>query len=257
MLLGETLKDLGGVGAPVKVGFESSYVYAGLLCENYEKLFYLMYVKDIDAVHYIFRKAKEHFENFDEYWDAIREKEIAQKRHDLDYPLCCEENRKEIEWQRKKIEKINENIRNIRKEIMQAEVSATRKYLYGKIHLCDREKHSRIMAIKTATDYIKEHENVVLSEAEIEKEIQHLEQNIEQRKYIDYRRTVDRIERCTTELEKPPYLEREVLEVYDSVSPDELGTKIVIADGIKGGAYWTCNEMARDSKMQKLIESVG
>lgn len=42
-----------------------------------------------------------------------------------------------------------------------------------------------------------------------------------------------------------PLLEREVIEVYKGVSPDEPKTKIVVIDGTEKGPYWTIKEYRR------------
>lgn len=42
-----------------------------------------------------------------------------------------------------------------------------------------------------------------------------------------------------------PLLEREVIEVYKGVSPDEPKTKIIVIDGTEKGPYWTIKEYRR------------
>lgn len=257
MTLKEVLKECGGVGASVKVGFESSFVYCGALCSYYESLFRLMYRRDMARVKELFDNNKKHYENFDAYWAEVREREISQKKHDLDYPLCCAEKKEFIEKQKEIIGKINENIKNYRRSISKAETSESRKYLYSRIQMCDRERMTRLNTIRGAENYIKEYDGKSLSDEDIEDAIQKLEKELDLRQEKDFAKTLNNIERYSAELAKLPYLERDVLDVYDSVSPDEPGTKIIIVDGIKGGAYWTCGEMAKDKVMQRMIERVG
>lgn len=257
MTLKEVLEECGGVGVSVKVGFECSFVYCGALCFHYESLFYLMYRRDMARVKELFDINKKHYENFDAYWADVREREISQQKHDLDYPLCCKEKREFIEKQKDIIGKINDTIHGYRVQITKAETSDARKYLYSRINMCEKEKNSRKIAISNAVSYIREHENKSLPEIEIQKAIYALEKELDIRQEKDHEKTVNNIARYTAELEKPPYLERDVLDVYDSVSPDEPGTKIIIVDGIKGGSYWTCGEMAKDKAMQRMIERVG
>lgn len=58
-----------------------------------------------------------------------------------------------------------------------------------------------------------------------------------------YDSALDRLKRYIEEINKPEYLNREVLEQYPSIDPEEpAGTVIIIADGLKVGQFYTTKE---------------
>ena len=55
----------------------------------------------------------------------------------------------------------------------------------------------------------------------------------------------NRIEKIKKDLESP-FLDRQVVEVVDSISPDEPNTKIIYIKGYESGNYWTIKEFTKD-----------
>lgn len=81
---------------------------------------------------------------------------------------------------------------------------------------------------------------------EVEKESQLTITTYLNKRINSYNSLVNQQNTYNEELHRPRYTEREVLDVYESIDPDEPdGTMIIIADGIKTGTYYTSQEYKR------------
>ena len=59
---------------------------------------------------------------------------------------------------------------------------------------------------------------------------------------------INRIANFTAELHKPPYLDRKVTDIYDSIDPDEPeGTVCILIDGIRTGKYYSSDDYKRQN----------
>lgn len=64
-----------------------------------------------------------------------------------------------------------------------------------------------------------------------------------ERKLIYLPKKIERLEKQIKEWK--PFLERKVVDEYDSISPDENGVRIIIIKGYEAGKYWTVKEYAK------------
>lgn len=257
MTLREKLKEIGGVGSPVKIGFDTGWVYAGRLCENYESVIDALNNMDKEKNIEFIERIKTHIEIFDEYWEQKIKNSMEQLEREMDYERCREDYRFQIKMIKDELNERQKRLEEITKSINEADTSKLRNALYLRKKAVTQSIYRRRNIIFDLTKALKESEsNKDLTEEEkqekrIEKEI-----HLNNAKDADWKSSNEKLEFYTTELNRQKWLDREVLSETDSIDVDEIdGMKNLIVEGSVYGKYWFSSEMDRDKKMQELIVS--
>lgn len=103
----------------------------------------------------------------------------------------------------------------------------------------------KIKQLQTTMEAAAKKHNKKLDLRQFEKEVKILRAKLEVEKETDYNTTTRKIVSYTKRIETfTPFLDREVLEVYDSTYND--GTKIIRCEGLENGPYWFKEEYIRE-----------
>lgn len=200
-------------GKQIKVGSLISFFYCEECDENIFNTMEKLSDEEFNRISYILSEALYLKENFEEVW----EKKIA-------YRVSCTKNS-----QRKSVERMaNKEIKRMREEL--------------KAQKSDK-KISREEAKKIKEELIEKYtkENKKLFKVQIEKIIEKMLSN----KEINYEETLRIIEEYVPRVRDwTPYLEREVIEVYDSIVDENC--KIIRIAGLEKSKYWDKDEYNRD-----------
>lgn len=258
MTLREKLVELGGVGTPVKIGFQSSWVYCGRLCENYEKLIDILYKRDRAKNTNTLNERNYHLTHFDEYWQRVTTKEMADLEDSMDYEKRAEEYRKEIKSILEDLEVRVCELRGLQSEMNKCEPGDKLRAIKDRINSKARIIYSQRAKMRERKKDLNAIDGKHLTDEEKQEKRDKLLNQIATRKRIDHEKTLRDIDRISHDLYgRPEWLERFVTECYDSIDPDEIsGTKCIACKGITNGDYWFSGEMDHDEEMQQLIEAV-
>lgn len=254
MTLREQLKELGGVGAPVKIGFTRSWIWCGRLCENYELLFNELYqqecVKHVQNLNDITYRIT----HFDKIWNEIINTNLSELEHDMDYPRLRFEYKKFISELKDSLLKRELEYDHMIKQINTKETSSERKSLYERIRVKRKTIANIRGELRILTRKYREIENITLTDEEKEQRRKERRALLQQNMDTDWIKCHEKRDELTIELSRPAWLDREVLEIYNSIDAEEIeGTKCISLDGITIGKYWFSAEMKRDKQMQRLI----
>lgn len=254
MTLREQLKELGGAGAPVKIGFTRSWIWCGRLCDNYELLFHELYqqecvkhVQNYTAL--VYRLAK-----FEKIWDEIINTSMSELEHDMDYERCRFEYKRCIDDYKELLFRREAELDHMKIKINSKETSLERQALYERIRVRQKSISNIKSELRILTRKYHEIEDKNLSEEEKEKMRNERKMLLNESKKNDWVKCHEKRDELNDELNLPEWLDREVLDVYKSIDSEEIeGTTCISVEGITVGKYWFSAEMARDKQMQKMI----
>lgn len=196
-------------GKQVKLGSRMSFIYCEICDDNIEKILLEMEKKEYNRIVKIKESTKKSLNNFEKHWKIKKEKRIE---------LLKKQQEKKLEIE-------------IKKEIKNTKIILKNKgIIITKKHKEKIENEVTKKWKKTFDEQLKEL---------IEKTKNDKEENWEvlNKRYINYSNYVKEFE---------PFLEREVLEVYNSIVDEE--TIIVRFTGNECGKYWDREEYILDTK---------
>lgn len=258
MTIKEKIEEL-GPGFPINIGLNTGWIYAGNTFNGIFNLLAYLYEKECKYYRKSLNENTYHMDHFDEIWQKKYDAEMQELEKDMNIPGKLADLELQLQKVEDKIEKCTELVdkfeKLMHKAVGEGKGDSARKYkadaTYNRNQLYEA-RGKKAYLIKTIRNLKDTGE---IPEVIKEKRRQDLINDIDLRKRIDFKKTVDAIEKLTEELERPPFNDREVTEFYPIKTPwDDPRRMAIKADGIAHGKYWGEFEQVKDRKMAELIE---